>query len=205
MTVAVMADYPISYQGAVAYLQTRAEVKVLAADRLREAEVVLLLVNVIGEDTLRLMERTAKACPQARFVLVGGAVREQHLIRAIRYAPLSVIPRREVDFDHVVQAIVDMREEHLHMPDYALGLLEHRLRTIQHEVLEPNGLTAAGFEKREIDVLRLLAEGLPTPEIADRLNYSERTVKNVIRAILIQLNVRNRTQAVAHALRNGML
>lgn len=205
VTVAVMADFPLSYQGTVAYLHTRAEVEVLAADRLREAEVLLLLVDKIGEDTLRLMERTAKACPQARFVLVGDEVREPHLARAIRYAPLSVIPRREADFDHVVQVIIDIREEHLHMPGYALGLLEHQLRTIQHKVLEPNGLTAEGFEKRELDVLALLAEGLATPEIADKLHYSVRTVKNIISAILIRFNVRNRAHAVAYALRNGIL
>jgi DNA-binding NarL/FixJ family response regulator len=205
VAVVVMADDLLSGQGAVAYLRARAEVEILGADRLPEAEVVLLLLDTIGQDTAQLIERTATTCPRAGFVLVGDAVREQHLVRAIRYAPLSVILRREADFDHIVQAIVDIREERLEMPAYALGLLERRLRTITHEVLEPNGLTAAGFERRELDILRLLAEGLATPEIAERLNYSERTVKSIIRKLLTRFNFRNRTHAVAHAVRSGIL
>jgi DNA-binding NarL/FixJ family response regulator len=205
VAVAVMADSRLFYQAAVAYLRTRAEVDVLAADRFPEAEVVLLLVDRISEENLRLMERAAESCPQARFVLVGDGAREQHLVRAIRHAPLSVVSRREADFDHVVQTIIDIREERLEMPGYALGLLERRLRTITREVLEPNGLTAEGFEKREIDVLRLLAEGLVTSEIADKLNYSERTVKYIIRTFVTRMNLRNRTHAVAYAVRSGIL
>jgi DNA-binding NarL/FixJ family response regulator len=205
VAVVVMADDPLSGQGAVAYLRGRVEVEILGADRLPEAEVVLLLLGTIGQDTVQLIERAAATCPRAGFVLVGDAVREQHLVRAIRYAPLSVILRREADFDRIVQTVVDIREERLEMPANVLGLLERRLRRITYEVLEPHGLTAAGFEKRELDILRLLAEGLATPEIAERLNYSERTVKSIIHKLLIRCNFRNRTHAVAHAVRSGIL
>jgi DNA-binding NarL/FixJ family response regulator len=67
------------------------------------------------------------------------------------------------------------------------------------------GVTPAGLEAREADVLRLLAEGLGTPEIAARLNYSERTVKNIIHGVLTRWSLRNRAHAVAFALRNGAI
>ena len=44
-------------------------------------------------------------------------------------------------------------------------------------MLDPQGLTTAGLCTREVDVLRLFAEGMDTVEIAERLNYSERTVR----------------------------
>jgi DNA-binding NarL/FixJ family response regulator len=72
-------------------------------------------------------------------------------------------------------------------------------------VLDPHGLTAAGLYTREVDVLRLLAEGMDTLEIAQRLNYSERTVKNIIHGVLSRLKLRNRSHAVAYALRNGVM
>lgn len=54
-------------------------------------------------------------------------------------------------------------------------------------------------------MLRLLAEGLDTAEIAAKLNYSERTIKNIISAVTRRLNLRNRTHAVAYAIRAGTL
>ena len=51
----------------------------------------------------------------------------------------------------------------------------------------------------------LLAEGLDTHEVAGRLNYSERTVRNIIHGVLTRLKLRNRTHAVAYALRSGVM
>ncbi|MBS2538423.1 response regulator transcription factor [Catenulispora sp. NF23] len=91
------------------------------------------------------------------------------------------------------------------MPQDALGWLVKQLRSIEADVLAPNGLTPSGLESREIDVLRLLADGCDTAEIAERLSYSERTVKNIISGILTRLGLRNRAQAVAYAIRHGAL
>jgi DNA-binding NarL/FixJ family response regulator len=56
-----------------------------------------------------------------------------------------------------------------------------------------------------VDVLRLLADGLDSAEIAQKLNYSERTIKNIVSGMMSRLGMRNRTQVVAHALRSGAL
>ena len=58
---------------------------------------------------------------------------------------------------------------------------------------------------REVQVLRLAADGLDTAEIARRLCYSERTVKNVIHDVTSRLRLRNRSHAVAYALREGLI
>ena len=91
------------------------------------------------------------------------------------------------------------------MPEEAVGWLVGRLRTIHRDVLEPRGLTGAGLEVREVGVIRLLAEGLDTAEIAKRMNYSERTVKSIIHGVLTQRQLRNRAHAVAFALRAGVV
>jgi DNA-binding NarL/FixJ family response regulator len=54
-------------------------------------------------------------------------------------------------------------------------------------------------------VLKLLADGLDTAEVARRLSYSERTVKNVLQDVTRRHNLRNRTHAVAFALRQGFI
>jgi DNA-binding NarL/FixJ family response regulator len=58
---------------------------------------------------------------------------------------------------------------------------------------------------REQQVLSLIAEGHPTREVAARLCYSERTVKNVLHDVVTKLGARSRSQAVAHAVRDGLI
>jgi len=206
VTVAVLAGDPITGQGAAAFLGACPGVKVLPADRQDEAEVVLILVAWVTEETLEWMGRAAeRARREVRFVLVGDGVREQHLLRAVTYGMVSVIPRQDADFERILRAIDAVRDDRLEMPGAALGWLVDQVRAIQRDVLEPMGLTPTGLEAREADVLRLLADGLGTPEIAVRLNYSERTVKNIIHGVLTRWRLRNRAHAVAFALRNGAI
>jgi DNA-binding NarL/FixJ family response regulator len=61
------------------------------------------------------------------------------------------------------------------------------------------------LSEREQRVLALIAEGHPTREVAEQLCYSERTVKNVLHDVVTKLNVRSRSQAVAHAVRDGLI
>jgi DNA-binding NarL/FixJ family response regulator len=72
-------------------------------------------------------------------------------------------------------------------------------------LLSAHGITAGGLTTREVDVLKLLADGMSTVEIAQQLNYAERTIKNVIADMLSRLNLRNRTQAVSYAYRVGAI
>ena len=67
------------------------------------------------------------------------------------------------------------------------------------------GAPVSGLAPREIDVLRLVAEGMDTGEIASKLSYSERTVKNVVHGLTTRLQLRNRAHAVAYAFREGYI
>jgi DNA-binding NarL/FixJ family response regulator len=91
------------------------------------------------------------------------------------------------------------------VPPDLLGRLLAQVGRLQRQVLAPRGLNFAGLTEREVAVLRLVAEGHGTSEIARRLSYSERTIKNVLHDVTSRLNLRNRSQAVAYALREGMI
>ena len=61
------------------------------------------------------------------------------------------------------------------------------------------------LSEREQRVLALIAEGHPTREVAQQLCYSERTVKNVLHEVTTRLQLRNRSHAVAYAVREGLI
>lgn len=64
---------------------------------------------------------------------------------------------------------------------------------------------SGGLTRRELDVLQLVADGLPNREVADQLHISENTVKNHMRSVHDKLGVRTRTEAVVTAARKGLL
>jgi DNA-binding NarL/FixJ family response regulator len=81
-------------------------------------------------------------------------------------------------------------------------LLGNLLKSVS---LEPNRPPAARLTEREQQVLALIAAGHPTREVAQQLCYSERTVKNVLHDVVTKLNARSRSQAVAFAVREGLI
>lgn len=88
------------------------------------------------------------------------------------------------------------------LPSDLLARLLRQVGQMQRSADDRPG-TLAGLAPREIDVIRLIAEGLDTAEVAGKLSYSERTVKNVLHGMTTRLHLRNRAHAVAYALREG--
>ena len=66
-------------------------------------------------------------------------------------------------------------------------------------------LRFSGLTEREIQVLRLIADGLDTAEVARELAFSERTIKSILHDVTTRLQLRNRSHAVAYAVREGLI
>jgi DNA-binding NarL/FixJ family response regulator len=202
-----MATEPLVGEGAVAYLRTCPGITPVEADCLDRSSVVLVIASRVDEGTLAILQRAAELVPdrEMRFVLVCDDIREPQLLRALNWGLVSVLPRRETDYERIARALVNARDGKLELPADAHGWLQERIRLVQRDVLAPLDLTAAGLYTREVEVLRLLAEGADTLEIARRLSYSERTVRNIIHGLLTRMKLRNRAHAVAYALRSGVM
>jgi DNA-binding NarL/FixJ family response regulator len=84
-------------------------------------------------------------------------------------------------------------------------LLGTLLRSVSADGLDGGRAAAARLTDREQQVLSLIAAGHPTREVAQQLCYSERTVKNVLHDVVTKLNARSRSQAVAFAVREGLI
>jgi DNA-binding NarL/FixJ family response regulator len=89
-------------------------------------------------------------------------------------------------------------------PDVLSALLGAAERGGSQRVMERRSLHSR-LTEREQQVLTLIADGHPTREVAEQLCYSERTVKNVLHDVTTKLNARSRSQAVAFAVREGLI
>lgn len=205
ISIVVRAADPVSLQGAEVLLRRSERTVLLPADQAARADVVLVLANEVTEETMSWMQEasSASANPDMRIVLVADRISRPRLARAVRYGLVSVLPRAQTGFPEIVQAALNSRAGSAQMPGELLRALVEELRTLLSDPAGP--ILPGGLEGREVEVLRLLAEGLDTTEIAVRLNYSERTIKNIIFAVTRRLNLRNRTHAVAYAMRLGAL
>jgi DNA-binding NarL/FixJ family response regulator len=200
----VRAPDPITIAGVTSHLKTRAEISVVPASRLTEADVLVLAADGITAEIMATLRQVAGESP-VRTVLVTDQLAETDLLTAVECRVVAVLPRAAATGERLVHAVLTAARGRGMLPPDLLGALLVQVERLQREVLAPNGLNASGLAPREIDVLRLIADGWDTAAIAKQLCYSERTVKNVICALMSRLNLKNRPHAVAYAMRAGII
>jgi DNA-binding NarL/FixJ family response regulator len=204
VAVAVFADDPISRAGLTVQLRHRGEVRLLQEDQIAEAAVAIVLGDDIDEALLRLI-RSVRCGTGARVVLLVGRVDDASLLTAVEAGVSGVLLRQATSVDAIVDAVRLSASGSGTVPPEMLGRLLDQVGRLQRDVLRPRGLTFSGLTEREVKVLRLVADGHDTVEVGQRLFFSERTVKNIIHDITTRLHLRNRTHAVAYALRQGLI
>jgi DNA-binding NarL/FixJ family response regulator len=127
------------------------------------------------------------------------------LVSAIEAGVAALVRRAEATPDRLVSVIRSAAAGEAAVPPDLLSRLLDQVGALQRQVLAPRGLSFAGLADREIQVLRLVADGLDTAEIATQLSYSQRTIKAVLHDVTTRLQLRNRSHAVAYALREGLI
>ncbi|MEU9620470.1 MULTISPECIES: response regulator transcription factor [unclassified Streptomyces] len=204
-TVALRAQDPISQAGVASQLRTRPEISVTEwGEGDASPQIVIVVVDAVDEEVLTML-RHIQRTSTSRTVLVTTDIDEQKLVSAAECGVAGVVRRSESTPEHLVQVIGTVARGEGHLPSDLLGRLLEEVGRLQGQVLGPRGLHFTGLAAREVDVLRLVAEGYDTADIATKLAYSERTIKNVLHSVMTRLQLRNRSHAVAYAMRQGLI
>ncbi|MER5977711.1 response regulator transcription factor [Streptomyces sp. NPDC001857] len=198
----MQAGDPISHEGAVSQLRARPEIEIREESGVDT--VALLVEDALDEAALARLRRIVRS-EGGRAVLVVGTIRENELLDVIECGVGAIVWRREATAHRLVAAVQAAARGDGDLPADLLGRLISQVGTLHRGAASRAGTPSLGLAPREVDVLRLVAEGLDTGEIASKLSYSERTVKNVMHGLTTRLHLRNRAHAVAYALREGYI
>ena len=200
----VYADDPILEAGMVSQLRGRPEIDIVEAAELSRAQVGVAAADALDDETLRIL-RALKRAGIAHTLLIMRAIDDAAVVSAAEVGVSGLLRRSEATPEALVRTIQKVAAGDGVIPSDLLGHLLGQVGRLQRQVLSPRGLTFSGLSDREIDVIRLIAEGHDTNEIARQLCYSQRTVKNVLHDVTTRLQLRNRSHAVAYAVREGLI
>ncbi|WEO99445.1 LuxR C-terminal-related transcriptional regulator [Streptomyces sp. FXJ1.172] len=204
VSVAVYAQDLVLRIGVVHQLRQRPEVELVDEAEADGARTSLVVVDAVDDEVIALLERLQRN-PGTRTGLVVGTFETAALQRVIECGVAAVLRRAEADQDRLLHLVLAMAKGEGVLPGDLLGKLLTHVGGLQRSALDPRGLALSTLTAREADMLRLVAEGFDTAEIAQKTAYSERTVKNVLHEITTRLQLRNRAHAVGYALRNGLI
>lgn len=202
--VSVHCDDPVVKAGISVLLRQHPELDVRDSPDAPGTAVLVLCTDVVDEQALAAMRRWGRD-GSARIVLVVGEMREAQLLDTIEHGVVAVVRRRAATARGLLQAIKAAESGAGELPADLLGGLLAQVGQARRSRGRHDVVAVPGFSDREADVIRLVADGLDTHEIATKLSYSERTVKNVLHGLLLRLQLRNRAHAVAYAARQGYL
>jgi DNA-binding NarL/FixJ family response regulator len=204
LSVQVHGDDPITVAGVATQMRGRPEVYVTNGPDGDSADVVVVVVERLDERAECLL-RNVKRNGQNRIVVVCAHIDDDALMHAVELGVSGLLRRVEATPERLSTAVVAAHRGEGQMAPDLLGRLLDQMSRLQQNVLAPKGISPNGFTNREIEVLRLLADGFDTAAIAEQLAYSERTIKNVIHDVTSRLHLRNRSHAVAFAMRTGVI
>jgi len=169
---------------------------IVLAERL-QPDVVLLDYQMPDLDGVTVAARIKAARPETMVVMVTGSADDRVLVAAIEAGCSGFITKDQVAGEVASAVRAAAAGEALITPQM-LGRLLPKLRHTSTHV-------GADLTVRELEVLGLLAEGLPTRTIADRLHLSVNTIRNHVQSVLTKLGAHSKLEAVATAVREGLV
>ncbi len=210
LTILVVDDHAVVRQGLRAFLEAQPDFDVVGeAESGAQAvalagelvpDVVLMDLLMPGMDGVEATRQIRRVSPRTQVVVLTSYHEDEHIFPALRAGAISYL-LKSVKMDELAEALrrAAHGEATLH-PRVAARLV----REVSGRGDEPpNPFTE--LTERELEILKLIANGLSNQQIAETLVISENTVKGYVSNILSKLHLADRTQAAVLAWREGVV
>jgi DNA-binding NarL/FixJ family response regulator len=215
--VFIYAADPLSAAGAKAQLIGEPTIELVGPVDLDRARVALVIADAADEGVAKVARAIQRdGVPQV--VLVASHFDEAGVVVAVAAGVTGFLRRTEATSARLAQVIREADRAGCQLPE---GLLRRAASIQVHDVPnrpdvldlpEPAAersavatVAEAHLSCREVEVLRLVADGFDTADVAEQLAYSESTIKGVLAKLMTRLEARNRCHAIAIVLRQGLI
>jgi DNA-binding NarL/FixJ family response regulator len=163
-------------------------------------DIVLMDIGMPLMDGLEAARRIRKRCPHAKILILTQHEKEEHVLASLKAGATGYICKNAASSE-LLSAIRGVHSGGMCIPPSAArALVDYYLNQSDVKVDPYERLT-----EREREILKLIAEGRTSQEIADLLFLSPRTVLAHRTRIMDKLDIHNRTDLVKHALRKGLI
>lgn len=202
-------DHSMIREGIKQLLEISGEIQVVgeAADGIEclnllkkvKADVLLLDINMPKMNGLQVLEKINKGQTDIKVLMLTVHNEVDYLIKAIDIG-IDGYLLKDSGSAELKKAIFSIYNGEKYIQPELTPLLNQKLVEKESDLDKLHSLT-----KRELQILKLIAEGLFNKEIGDRLNISERTVKNHVFNLFKKIGAADRTQAAVFAIRNNVV
>ncbi len=210
ITVLIVDDHEVVRQGLQAYLDALPDIEVVgeaasgdaAVNEARECipDVVLMDLVMEGVDGVEATRMVKNTSPRSQVVVLTSYHQDEHIFPALQAGAISYI-LKDIKMEELADAVrrAAKGEATLH-PRVAARVIQE-IHGARSQTLNP----FTELTERELDVLKLIANGLNNSQIAEQLVISENTVKGHVSNILSKLHLADRTQAAVYAWQKGIV
>jgi DNA-binding NarL/FixJ family response regulator len=166
-----------------------------------QPDIVLLDIFLGNANGLDVAGQLLRACPDTRIVIVTGYTDESYLLRAMRIGVHGYLPKA-LPTEEMLAAL-----RSVYQGERVIGEARALTRVLNdyERLTKEQERARAGLTDLEVELVRLAAGGCSNKEIAARQFWSEVTVKRKMQDIYRKLQVTDRAQAVAEAMRMGLI
>ena len=177
-----------------------------AIERIKDSqpEVALIDIGMPDKDGLEVTQIFHQDFPQIKVIILGLVDLTDEIMACIEAGATGYV-LKESSFEHLIETIrLVHRNEAFCSPRMAASLFS-RIAELTGEAKEQIPSESVKLTARELDIINLIAEGLPNKEIAKQLFIETQTVKNHIHNILDKLQLHNRFETVQYARERKLL
>lgn len=210
--VVLADDHSLFRQGLRVLLEVERDIKVVAevstgldvqkAVMETDPDVVLMDISMPVADGVSATREILRQKPDVGVIILTMHQEDGHLFQAVRAGARGYLLKTSKSADVVAAVRAVHAGASLMDPSMTAKVLDEFVR-LSERAGPAEGIGA--LTETEMKLLRLVAAGLSNREIADKLCYAERTIKNRLSVLFEKINVRDRTQAAVYAITHGVL
>ena len=209
ITILLVDDHTIMRDGIKALLSTNEDMEVVgeAADGRKAVEmvqelspdVVVMDISMPGMDGLEVTRRLTKRHPNVKVIMLTQHDNKEYILSTIKAGAAGYIPKKALGSDLVSAIRAVLQGDSFLYPSAAKALIEdYRKQAEQPDIYD-------SLTDREREILKLIAEGLTSRQIAEDLYISQKTVQGHRTKVMEKLDMHNRTELIKYAMRKGLV